>query len=127
MTIKQHALRIHFSPLSRRATTTKVDPFGNRPPVMTKFGGLEGGQFEAFTSDHRNQSAPQFFVSEDKFNGAVRRWRPKQGTSFGWEMLHGEGELDYLEFLPGNRFQWTSNLKAGRTSARMFYKVRLAM
>jgi hypothetical protein len=100
----------------------QTDPRGQRPPEKTKLGGASGGQFEEVAVNNDRPAAPVFYLSEDKSDGAIRRWRPAPGSPIGWNMLHGNGVLDYLEFLPGQRFQWTTNLARARTSAYNFYR-----
>ncbi len=39
----------------------------------------------------------------------------------GWDALHVGGRTTYLEFLNGNRFQWTTSLSAGENSAASYY------
>ena len=100
----------------------QVDPAGIIAPQATKIGGTAGGSFEAFAYDARNTSAPSYFVTEDLSNGALRRYRPPVNTPMAWASLHGTGgRLDYLEFLPGNKFRWTTSLSTGRTSARNYF------
>lgn len=101
----------------------QVDPQGQRNPSKTKLGGANGGAFEAFAYDARNPAEPQFFVTEDSKDGALRRFRPPPGATSGWSMLHhDEGVLDYLEFLPGNKFHWTDSLTKGRESALSHFR-----
>jgi Bacterial protein of unknown function (DUF839) len=100
----------------------QVDPTGKRPPQKTLIGGKEGGFFEAFTYDIRNPSSPSFFVTEDQPNGALRRFRPNSKLPLDWNMLHAGGTLDYLQFLPGKKFQWTGSLSTGRQSANDYFK-----
>jgi uncharacterized protein len=100
----------------------QTDPTGKRPAAKTKLGGSTGGQFEAVAVNNDDPANPVFFLTEDKSDGAVRRWRPSSGSTIGWDMLHGNGVLDYLEFLPNNQFQWTTSLDAARTSAYNFYR-----
>jgi hypothetical protein len=99
----------------------QVDPLRNRIASQTVLGGTEGGLFEAFACDDRNLSSPAFFVTEDAINGALRRFRPNPTEPLGWSMLHTKGTLDYLEFLPNNRFHWTHSLSAGRNSSLNYY------
>lgn len=101
----------------------QVDPTGQRSPNRTVLGGDEGGEFEAFATDDRNLTDPVFFITEDTRDGALRRFRPTPGTELGWDMLHGGGELDYLELLPNSStFKWTSSLETGRLSADMYFR-----
>ena len=102
----------------------QVDPKGRRPSQKTSLGGPAGGWFEAFayTLNDGASARPHFFVTEDRKNGALRRFRPDPNKEIGWSMLHGGGTMDYLEFLPNKKFRWTSSLSAGRKSAEMFYQ-----
>jgi len=104
----------------------QVDPTAARESEVTKLGGPEGGNFEAFVSDPVNRN---FFVTEDSFDGAVRRYRPGNGGDgggeepFGWNTLHGDGgTIDYLEFVSSSEFRWTDSIDAGRFSAASYYK-----
>jgi len=39
-----------------------------------------------------------------------------------WDLLHGEGTIDYLRLVPGtNKFEWTSLLEEGRNSAEEYF------
>jgi hypothetical protein len=99
----------------------QVHPQGLKTPRMTVIGGKRGGQFEAFAVDDRDPKDHVFFVTEDKSNGAIRRFRPSPGTPMGWNALHGNGTLDYLVFHPGNRFSWSPSIRMGRKSASDYY------
>ena len=44
----------------------QVDPTGVKAPEITAIGGQDGGLFEAFAADYRDESNPYFFVTEDK-------------------------------------------------------------
>ena len=116
-----------------RGQCYQVDPKGVQPPQVTVMGGPEGGFFEAFAYDDRNRTSPEFFVTEDIEDGAVRRYRPSGDAvaafpDGGWELLHREGgTIDYLEFLPGSgdgggTFRWTSSHQAGKDSALQHYQ-----
>lgn len=100
----------------------QVDPENKRKAEVTKLGGKEGGAFEAFAYDDRNVSAPVFFVTEDAQNGALRRFRPKRSVRMGWELLHEDGFVDYLEFYGKNQFRWTASIAKGRKSAAENYQ-----
>jgi uncharacterized protein len=99
----------------------QVHPRGLKVPMKTVLGGKNGGQFEAFAVDDRDPKNLVFFVTEDKYNGAIRRFRPPPNTPVGWDMLHGSGTHDFLVFHPGNRFSWSTSLRNGRTSADEYY------
>jgi hypothetical protein len=82
----------------------QVDPFGRRPPEKTTIGIMQGGRYEAFAYDDRNKKQPVFYVTEDQRNGPTRRFRPNPSAvdwnNDPWNMLHGEGKLDYLVLDP---------------------------
>jgi hypothetical protein len=99
----------------------QVHPQGLEAPSRTVMGGRLGGQFEAFAVDDRDPNNLVFFVTEDKDDGAIRRFRPSPGTPMGWGALHGNGKLDYLVFHPGNRFSWSPSIRKGRKSANDYY------
>eukprot|EP00562_Extubocellulus_spinifer_P025839 CAMPEP_0178677438 /NCGR_PEP_ID=MMETSP0698-20121128/36445_1 /TAXON_ID=265572 /ORGANISM="Extubocellulus spinifer, Strain CCMP396" /LENGTH=758 /DNA_ID=CAMNT_0020321735 /DNA_START=146 /DNA_END=2423 /DNA_ORIENTATION=+ len=106
----------------------EVDPTGRQSPKKTVLGG-DGGRFESFSYDVRNEEAPHFYVTEDKFNGALRRFTPDPSV-VDWndprKMLHGEGTMEYLVLIPykgenatnkEGDFTWTKHIKVGRESA----------
>ena len=103
----------------------QVDPLGHRKSNRTVLGGSEGGFFEAFafgfSSENGRRSRPVFYATEDTAEGALRRFRPHSDQEIGWDMLHGAGFLDYLEYLPDNRFRWNTSLADGRRSALEYY------
>ena len=85
--------------------------------------------FCSFSYDIRNKDYPRFFVTEDKFNGALRRFTPDP-SEIDWDnpskMLYGKGTMEYLVLLPDKSlnatkgqgtFTWTKHLKLGRESA----------
>jgi hypothetical protein len=84
-------------------------------------GAKKAAAFESFAFDDRNMSTPVFFVTKDAKNGALRRFRPKRVLGLGWEMLHEEGYIDYLEFYGKNMFRWTASIAKGRQSAAENY------
>lgn len=102
----------------------QVDPLGKREPNVTVL--VEGdGFYEAMACDNRNESNPVFFVTEDHKFGAIRRFRPSPQLvqKKGWDMLHGNGgTIDYLKFLPGNRFTWTESHDEGKLSANTYFR-----
>jgi hypothetical protein len=101
----------------------QVHPKNHQPPQQLVIGEAAGGRFEAFAADSRDLSNLAFFVTEDTFNGAVRRHRPGTGTQLGWDALHvTNGTVDYLEFLPNQTFQWTTNITAGGLSAAAYFQ-----
>lgn len=99
----------------------QVDPTGQREPAKTNLVEPSGGNFESMAVDNRDPNHPIFFITEDHERGALRRFTPCDLPP-SWDMLHHEGGIDYLEFLPGNRFQWTSSLSRGRQSAFRYFK-----
>ena len=110
-----------------RGRAWQVDPLGIRPPSPITLG-QDGGIFEAFAYDDRNKSAPQFFLTEDDYYGAMQRFIPyKPDWSHPWEILVGDGTIDYLVLEPSNRnmnrgtFRWTQNKQEARRSAGRVY------
>ena len=99
----------------------QVDPQGLRSPQVTTISGTSGGSYEAFAYDARNTSAPAYFITEDVTSGELRRFRPPVNTPLAWESLTGTGTTDYLQFLSGGRFQWTTSLSSGQSSASTNY------
>ena len=104
----------------------QVDPDPDREnfgkPEMTLLG-EDGGEFESVACDNSDPSRPVFYLTEDAEYGALRRYRPHNGP--GWDALHkkgGGGRFDYLEFLDGRRFRWTTNMRAARNSQRRFFR-----
>jgi hypothetical protein len=94
-----------------------------------------GGRYEAFAYDDRDKKAPRFFVTEDMSNGPTLRWTPDP-DSFDWDkpwdILTGNGTLDYLLLKPTipeadnytdgatGTFEWTSNLTLARKNANLY-------
>lgn len=106
----------------------QVHPEGAIPAEQTKLGSdVAGGRFEAFAEDTANN---QYFITEDRSNGPVRRFRPLAedivpsgaNQTEKWDMLNSEGTIDYLEFSNATHFQWTSSLSDGQASASTYYK-----
>jgi hypothetical protein len=100
----------------------QVEPNPDSPnhnsPKATLLGGSSGGSYETVAVDNTNPDGPIFFTTEDTSNGELRRFK---ADGNGWDALHVGGQTTYLEFLSGNRFQWTSSLSAGETSAANYY------
>ena len=100
----------------------QVDPNPDSPnhnsPKETRLGGPNGGAYESVAVDYRNPDKPVFFVTEDRSNGELRRF---VADGNGWDALHEGGTTTYLQFLSGNRFQWTSSLSEGENSASTYY------
>lgn len=107
---------------SGRGHCWQVDPTEKRRPAKTKLVEPAGGNFEAMAYDMRNPNCPKFYVTEDHARGALRRFSPPCGGPLNWNLLHGAGTIDYLEFLPGRKFRWTRSLEAGRVSANRNYQ-----
>lgn len=104
----------------------QVDPSGEREPqVMTM--GSNGGQWESFAFDIRNKQNPSFFVTEDARQGAMLRFIPDSPDwSKPWEMLHGNGTIDYLMLVPnatndGGMFTWTTDEREAKINAAKYY------
>jgi hypothetical protein len=101
----------------------QVHPTGAREPEKTKLVEPAGGNFESMAVDNRDANRPVFFVTEDHERGALRRFTPSPcDLPPSWDMIHHEGTIDYLEFLPNNKFQWTRYLQKGRDSAFQYFR-----
>ena len=111
----------------------QVDPFTGemhkKSDTRTVLGGSDGGSFESFAHDLRDDMLPRFFVTEDQADGALRRFTP---ATIDWDnpssMLHDEkGSLDYLFLIPSNEegrngtYQWTNKKSMARKSAQLYY------
>jgi len=100
----------------------QIEPDPNKPnhnsPKATRLGGPNGGEYETVAVDNTNKNKPVFFVTEDESDGELRRF---EADGNGWDALHVGGRTTYLEFLDGNRFQWTTSLIAGENSAASYY------
>jgi len=100
------------------------DPESNHSsPKQTMLGG-SGGFYEAVACDNRDPSQPIFFVTEDHVSGALRKYTPPTTAErpAGWDTLHLDGgETEYLVFLDGNKFKWSSDESLGRTSQTNHY------
>lgn len=98
-----------------------MDPDPSSPnhnsPKVTLLGG-DGGNYESVAVDNGNPLKPIFFTTEDNSRGELRRF---QADGNGWDSLHVGGRTTYLQFLDGNRFQWTTSLSAGMNSAATYY------
>ena len=95
----------------RKGQCWQVDPTGQRPPEKTVLGmdgdynGLGGGNFESVAVDYRDVMQPRFFVTEDRKDGALRRYTPgpeaikeANGLDNPWVLLHrfDGGSFEYL-------------------------------
>jgi len=100
----------------------QVEPDPNKPnhnsPKATLLGGPSGGAYETVAVDNTNENKPIFFTTEDKSNGELRRF---EADGNDWDALHVGGQTTYLQFLSGNRFQWTLNIEDGKSSAWNHY------
>lgn len=88
--------------------------------------GMDGGNFESFAFDVRNQEVPRFFITEDAPRGALQRFTPVNFATWGPEILHGPGTIDYLVLKPGSTktggtFSWSTSRSDGRNNAELYY------
>ena len=89
--------------------------------------GSSGGRWESFAYDDRDRAQPRFFATEDRNKGTVRRFTPHDPDwDHPWDILHGEGVVDYLMIFPdstnaGGIFVWTSDKEAAKFNARAYY------
>ncbi|KAL3941378.1 MAG: hypothetical protein SGBAC_004263 [Bacillariaceae sp.] len=104
----------------------QIDPTGNRKPeVMTI--GREGGNWESFAYDIRDEASPRFFVTEDAEDGALQRFTPETiDSEKPWKMLHKDGTTEFLMLVPnaannGGQFVWTTNRDEARNNAALHY------
>ncbi|GKY90973.1 hypothetical protein MPSEU_000070100 [Mayamaea pseudoterrestris] len=100
-----------------RGRCYQVDPTGRRASRMLTVGEeTNGAKFESFAHWTRNQSAPEFFVTEDDANSTLRRFIPDDPDwSDPWSMLIGSGSTTYLLLRPSdNTFRWTFDVDAAR-------------
>lgn len=103
----------------------QVDPFGEKQAeVMTL--GSDGGRWEAFAYDVRDRNYPRFFATEDHSKGTLRRFTPNDPDwDKPWEMLHGDGDVDFLMIHPtsnsGGTFKWTTDKESAKENARSYY------
>jgi hypothetical protein len=109
----------------RRGFAYQVDPIGTKAPQKMTLGG-EGGSWESFAFDIRDLSQPKFFITEDSFRGALSRFTPTNPDwNNPWDMLHGEGAIDYLTLTfntpTGGTFEWTEDKETGTRNAEFNY------
>lgn len=110
----------------------QTDPEGNHPPRVTAFG---IGYFESFTFDIERdpfgQDKPTFYVTEDTWEGALRRLTPdnnalqscynNEGDNYErWCSLES-GTLEFLVMHADSTFYWSSNITEGRESAWNYF------
>jgi len=99
----------------------QVDPKNQIPPEITRLGGT-GGNYESVAVDNRKKYRPVFYTTEDHNYGALRKYTPPilysgETKSPNWDTLHAEGgETKYLLFRNNNRFVWTTDEAAARSS-----------
>lgn len=106
----------------------QVDPFGARETVVITHGS-QGGGWEAFDLDTRNPNQLFAFLTEDVADGAVQRMtiqNPDYTNS--WDVLLGNGPVDYLFLEPksffdraSGTFRWTSDEAKARANAERYY------
>ena len=110
-----------------------MDPFDRRPPELTTIGQMQGGRYEAFAYDDRNKTHPTFYVTEDQRNGPTRRWKPDPSIvdweNEPWNILHGNGTLDYLVLTPDETnqnktgtYDWVESIHEARANAMKYYQ-----
>lgn len=109
----------------------QVDPFGRRPAELLTVGKMQGGRYEAFAYDDRNKNKPYFYFTEDQANGPLRRWTPDPNiidwNKDPWNMLHGNGTLDYMLLFPNDdnqdtgTYNFTASVHQGRKNAEKTY------
>jgi hypothetical protein len=109
----------------REGFAYQVDPFGNKEPQKMVLGG-EGGRWESFAYDIRNEGQPHFYITEDDASGAMSRFTPSEPDwNNKWDILHGVGTIDYLklnfESPSGGTFAWTPDKEAAMENARNNY------
>jgi hypothetical protein len=93
----------------------QVDPFGLRSPEKLTLSTMQGGRYESFAYDDRNKTQPRFYVTEDQQKGPLRRYTPSpefiDWENNPWDMLHGEGTLEYLVLTPDENLPDTGKCK----------------
>lgn len=111
----------------KRGQVWQVDPTGNREREKTVLG-EGGGNFESFAYDVRDSSKPHFFVTEDANRGTLRRFTPSNPNwNKPWDMLHGNGTMEYLVLQPFSlsqgrgRYKWVTDIGTGRNNAARYY------
>ena len=78
----------------------------------------------SLTFDNRDESRPIFFVTEDKKDGALRKYTPPEtpGRSADWDALHVDGgNTEFLLFLDDSHFTWTDDESLGRSSQEEYF------
>ena len=99
-----------------------------QPQEMTI--GINGGNFESFAYDIRDQTKPRFFATVDSSSrGALRRFTPDVADwSDPWNMLHATGTIDYLLLEPSSddsnkgTFSWTNDYGSAKENSAQYYR-----
>eukprot|EP00980_Cylindrotheca_fusiformis_P014209 scaffold3741_cov127-Cylindrotheca_fusiformis.AAC.1 len=105
----------------------QVDPHGVREPQLMTMG-KEGGSFESFAYDIRDEAVPRFFATEDNKKGALRRFTPDHADwDDPWNILHSSGTQDYLVLQPNSNkkkgtYIWSNDLDEAKENARLYYR-----
>lgn len=110
----------------------EVDPFGRYQSNMTVLG-RGGGNFESVAVDNRNEKSPVFYITNDRGEGEIRRYRPdpalvqdsmKSGEEYKIlttpidNIKYPDNQMDYLVLRPSSgTFYWTPNLGEGEQAA----------
>ena len=105
----------------------QVDPLGLREPQVITLGS-EGGIFEAFGFDVRDDANPHFFLTEDDYHGALQRFTPHSTNQTDpWTILLGSGTIEYLVLIPSQEnnnvgaYTWVSNKEQAQENAGLYY------
>jgi len=111
----------------RQGKNYQVDPTGERQGAPITLG-KDGGLFESFAFDVRNQQEPHFFVTEDHEEGPMQRFTPASPNwDDPWNILYGEGVTDYLLMYPDDntyatgRYEWTRDKTLAKQNAKSYY------
>ena len=104
----------------------QVHPFGEFEPVAITHGS-QGGAWESFAHDTRDPSKLYAFLTEDVEDGALQRQTiHNPDYSNPWEILLGQGTVDYLFLEPDfcflctsktGKFQWIDDEDEARENA----------
>lgn len=115
-------------PIQSNGKVWEVDPFGEREPVQIKLGS-QGGAWEAFAHDTRNESVMYAFLTEDSEDGALQRMTIENPNyKFPPGILQQGGEVHWLILEPNSfferssgKFYWTTNELEARANAALYY------
>jgi uncharacterized protein len=108
----------------------QVDPFGRRPPEKLTMSTMQGGRYEAFAYDDRNKTQPRFYATEDQPSGPARRFTPSPESvdwNNGWDILHGNGTLEFLILKPDETvqdtgtYEWIDSISQARENTAGTY------